>query len=296
MPSTPFLRALAALLVLSLHAVLLLAMHGALHDFGRRKPPQPDRLVIQLSLPPPEDATPPPPPPPKPPRPRPQAKPPEPPPTPLQSAVAVAPHPPASQAAPPPPTAEEWAFAAKYTLRNSKGYRHSWGQQVRSMMGTAVEGPEQGVVRFRIEIAPDGRLTRVDTLWTTSPAVEQRARKAIAALPPLPPTPTGKPLVFERTISFSPFAHDDPPTYDHDCLPQPPAFRNPFVWDGKSPQMRQPPPEPEPAMTAQEMEDCLRQLPQNSIDAEAARDRRAMERWGWSGSVGPGAAAAAGQK
>lgn len=295
MPSTPFLRALAALLVLSLHAVLLLTMHGALHDFGRRKPPQPDRLVIQLTLPPPEDAAPPPPPPPKP-RTRPQAKPPEPPPTPLQSAVAVAPHPPASQAAPPPPTAEEWAFAAKYTLRNSKGYRHSWGQQVRSMMGTAVEGPEQGVVRFRIEIAPDGRLTRVDTLWTTSPAVEQRARKAIAALPPLPPTPTGKPLVFERTISFSPFAHDDPPTYDHDCLPQPPAFRNPFVWDGKSPQMRQPPPEPEPAMTAQEMEDCLRQLPQNSIDAEAARDRRAMERWGWSGSAGPGAAAAAGQK
>lgn len=295
MPSTPFLRTLAALLVLSLHAVLLLAMHGALHDFGRRKPPQPDRLVIQLTLPPPEDAAPPPPPPPKP-RPRPQAKPPEPPPTPLQSAVAVAPHPPASQAAPPPPTAEEWAFAAKYTLRNSKGYRHNWGQQVRSMMGTAVEGPEQGVVRFRIEIAPDGRLTRVDTLWTTSPAVEQRARKAIAALPPLPPTPTGKPLVFERTISFSPFAHDDPPTYDHDCLPQPPAFRNPFVWDGKSPQMRQPPPEPEPAMTAQEMEDCLRQLPQNSIDAEAARDRRAMERWGWSGSAGPGAAAAAGQK
>jgi hypothetical protein len=296
MPSTPFLRALAALLVLSLHAVLLLAMHGALQEFGRRKPPQPDRLVIELSLPPPEDAAPPPPPPLKPPRPKLQAKPPEPPPTALQSVLAVAPHPPASQAAPPPPTAEEWAFAAKYTLRNSKGYRHSWGQQVRSLMGTAVEGPEQGVVRFRIEIAPDGRLSRVDTLWTTSPAVEQRARKAIAALPPLPPTPTGKPLVFERTISFGPFAHDDPPTYDHDCLPQPPAFRNPFVWDGKSPQMRQPPPEPEPAMTAQEMEDCLRQLPQNSIDAEAARDRRAMERWGWSASAGPGAAAAADQK
>lgn len=126
--------------------------------------------------------------------------------------------------------------------------------------------------------------------------MKQRAREAIAALPPRPPTPTCKPLAFECTISFSPFAHDDPPTHDRDCLTQPPALRNPFVWDGKSPQMRQPPPEPEPAMTAQEMEDCLRQLPQNSIDAESARDRCAMERWGWSGGAGPGAAAAAGQK
>ena len=60
----------------------------------------------------------------------------------------------ASMAAPPPPSAEEWAFAAKYTLKNSKGYRYSWGQQVRSLMGTALEGPDQGLVRFRIEIAP----------------------------------------------------------------------------------------------------------------------------------------------
>ena len=34
---------------------------------------------------------------------------------------------PASQAAPPAPTAQEWAFAAKYTLKNSKGYRYIWG-------------------------------------------------------------------------------------------------------------------------------------------------------------------------
>ena len=60
----------------------------------------------------------------------------------------------ASLAAPSAPTSEEWAFASKYTLKNSKGYRHSFGQQVRSMMGTAVEGPDQGQVRFRIEIAP----------------------------------------------------------------------------------------------------------------------------------------------
>jgi len=45
---------------------------------------------------------------------------------------------PASLAAPSAPTAEEWAFASKYTLKNSKGYRYSFGQQVRSMMGAAV--------------------------------------------------------------------------------------------------------------------------------------------------------------
>ena len=32
----------------------------------------------------------------------------------------------------------------------------------------------------------------------------------------------------------------------------------------------------------QAMEECLRQLPKDSIEAEAARDQRAMERWGWS--------------
>jgi hypothetical protein len=39
--------------------------------------------------------------------------------------------------APPPPSAEDWAFATKYSLKNSKAYRYMWGQQVRSMMGTA---------------------------------------------------------------------------------------------------------------------------------------------------------------
>lgn len=88
----------------------------------------------------------------------------------------VTPRQPASMAAPPAPTAEEWAFAGKYTLKNSKGYRYTWGQQVRSMMGTAVEGPDQGMARFRIEIAPDGRLTRLETLWSTSPVAERLAR------------------------------------------------------------------------------------------------------------------------
>lgn len=200
---------------------------------------------------------------------------------PLAAPAAPAPsdQPRASMAAPPPPTTEEWAFAANYTNKNSKGYRYSWGQQVRSMMGTAVEGPDQGVVRFRIEIAPDGSLTQVQTLWTTSAVAEQLARKAIQNMPPLPPTPTGKPLVFDKTISFSPFANDGPPRYKDDCLPDTPVFRNPFAWDGRSPQVvaaHAPLEKPDP----QALADCLRQLPKDSIEAETARDQRLMDRWG----------------
>ncbi len=184
----------------------------------------------------------------------------------------------ASMAAPAPPSAQEWAFAARYTLKNSKGYRYSWGQQVRSMMGTAVEGPDQGFVRFRIEIAPDGSLTQLQTLWTTSATAEKLARQAIQAMPPLPPTPTGKPLVFEKTISFSPFANDGPPLYKDDCLPDPPVFRNPFAWDGRSPQV-QPAPAPVTPPDPQALAECLRQLPKDSIEAESARDQRLMEQW-----------------
>lgn len=187
----------------------------------------------------------------------------------------------ATQAAPAPPSAQDWAFAAQYTLKNSKAYRHQWGLQVRSMMGTATEGPQQGLVRFRIEIAPDGQLSQLVTLWSTSDVAEKKAREAIARLPALPPTPTGLPLIFERTIAFSPFAHDDPPVYRYDCDPETATFRNAFVWDGQSAQMRQTPTAPAPK-TAQEMEDCRKQLPQETIDAEVARDRRVMERWGWS--------------
>lgn len=187
---------------------------------------------------------------------------------------------PAKMGAPPAPSAEEWAFAAKYTNKNSKGYRYSWGQQVRSMMGTAVEGPDQGVVRFRVEIAPDGSLARLETLWTTSVVAEQLARKAIEAMPALPPTPTGQPLIFEKTISFSPFVSDGPPSYRDDCLPDPPAFRNPFTWDGRSAQTRDDPPQPQ-KLDPKALEECMRQLPKDSIEAEMARDKRALERWGW---------------
>lgn len=191
----------------------------------------------------------------------------------------------ASMAAPPAPTAEEWAFAYRYTLKNSKGYRHTWGQQVRSMMGTAVEGPDQGAVRFRVEISPEGRLTRLETLWSTSPVAERLARQAIDSLPGWPPTPTGQPLVFEKTISFTPYATDGPPLYKDDCLPDRPAFGNPYAWDGRAdrpptPAQAQPAQPPDP----QALEECLKQLPRDSIEAESARDRRLMDQWGWASS------------
>ncbi|WP_296494642.1 energy transducer TonB, partial [Rhodoferax sp.] len=170
-------------------------------------------------------------------------------------------------------------FAAKYTLKNSKGYRHTWSQQVRSMMGTAVEGPDQGLVRLRVEIAPDGTLAKLETLWTTSTVAEQLARKAIENMPPSPPTPTGKPLIFEKTISFSPFASDGPPIYKDDCLPDLPAFRNPFAWDGKSPQV-QVESKPVEKLDPQALEECLKQLPQDTIEAESAHDQRLLDQWG----------------
>jgi hypothetical protein len=194
-------------------------------------------------------------------------------------AAAAPDKPPASMTAPPPPTAEEWAFAAKYTNKNSKGYRYSWGQQVRSMMGTAVEGSDQGFVRFRVEIAPEGTLAKLETLWTTSPVAEKLARQAVEAMPPLPPTPNGKPLIFEKTISFTPYASDGPPSYQDDCLPDPPAFRNPFAWDGKSHQVSSEPPQTVKA-DPKAMEECLKQLPKDSFEAEMERDKRIMDRWG----------------
>ena len=185
---------------------------------------------------------------------------------------------PASLATPSAPTAEEWAFASKYTLKNSKGYRHSFGQQVRSMMGTAVEGPDQGHVRFSIEIAPNGTVTKVETLWKTSDKAERLARKAMKSMPALPPTPTGKSLIFERTISFTPFATNDAPVYRDDCLPDTPAFSNPFAWDGKSPQeIKKSKPAEKPSPKA--LAECLKQLPQDSIDGITAEAQRQLDIW-----------------
>ncbi len=282
-------------LTLALHALVFgLAFTNVSGPADKPDPPAREREVTVLLLRPPE--------PPEPPEPQELAPEPEPPiraanapslpplslPVPEVSAAAepVITRALASLAAPPAPTAEEWAFASTYKLKNSKGYRYTWGQQVRSMMGTAVEGPDQGMVRFRIEIAPDGILTRLDTLWSTSAVAERLARQAIGRMPQWPPTPTGKPLIFEKTISFSPFASDGPPLYKDDCLPDPPVFSNPFAWDGGSARVQaqaEPAQKPDP----QTLEDCLKQLPKDSIEAERARDQRLMDQWGW-GSGKPG--------
>lgn len=257
------------------------AFVGLSHALLRTPPPPapPAEPIVLIEMPPPLREGPPPPPPTA-----------EPPLSPAESQLPVAPpdvavpepaddRPRAYQDAPPAPTAEEWAQASTYKLKNSKRYRHTWGQQVRSMMGTAFEGADQGVVRFRIEIAPDGTLVALTTLWSTSDKAEALARQAVQRMPPLPPTPSGKPLVFEKTISFQPFDTDVPPVYKNDCLPDPPSYRNPFAWDGKSAQ-RQLEQELDPPLTPEEMAECLKQLPQDTMEAEAASDRRQLEQWG----------------
>ncbi|MDZ4240195.1 MAG: energy transducer TonB [Hydrogenophaga sp.] len=268
---------------LGLSVALHLAAAGliiqAAHPTLRERPaPQEDTVVYLADIPPPEPA---------PARPEPvqpaSAPPlapvakPEPP-APQAPDLATPPPGAATMDAPPAPTAQEWAQAATYTLKNSKRYRYHWGQHVRSLMGTAIEGPEQGAVRFRIEIAPSGQLAQLDTLWTTSPTVEQRARQAVQAMPPLPPTPNGKPLVFEKTIVFDAFTAEAPPLYKNDCEPDPPQHGNRFVWDGRSPQVATAQPDTEPLDPAAYAE-CLKQLPQDSIEAEAASDERQQKQW-----------------
>jgi hypothetical protein len=191
---------------------------------------------------------------------------------------------PASLEAPPAPSAEEWQLASTYKLKNSKRYRHNWGQLVRSMMGTAVEGAGQGMVRFRIEIAPDGTLASVKELWSTSSNASRLALEAIKSLPALPPTPTGQPLIFERTISFLPYETGWPPSYTLDCLPDPPAFKNPFAWDGKSPQeaVRHQAPKRASADAEAAQEKCVTDSTAETIEQEETEMKRQVEiyRWG----------------
>lgn len=267
---------LALLLSVGLHVGAIWVLAHALKR-APAPPEQPAEPIVMIQVPPPKvPLTPPEPnkPPPLSPEPK------------LQPAVSTEQPPPvtadvrprAYQEAPPAPTAEDWALASTYKLKNSKRYRHTWGQHVRSMMGTAFEGADQGVVRFRIEIAPNGTLLSLTTLWSTSDKAEALARQAVQQMPPLPPTPNGKLLVFEKTISFQPFDADVPPMYKDDCLPDPPSYRNRFAWDGKS-DRAQAEPEREPPLSPEELAECLKQLPQDSIEAETAHDKRQLEQW-----------------
>ena len=72
---------------------------------------------------------------------------------------------------------------------------------------------------------------------------------------------------------------DAPPLYKNDCEPDPVQHGNRFVWDGRSPQVVA-----EQAV-AQKLDpaayaECLKQLPQDSIEAEAASDERQQKQWG----------------
>lgn len=178
--------------------------------------------------------------------------------------------------APPAPTAEEWKLASTYTLKNSKRYRYTWAQQVRSMMGTAVEGPQQGMVRLHIEIAPDGKLAKADVLWSTSETAEKLALQAIRSLPPLPPTPTGKPLVFDKTIAFMPYETGWPPVYKYDCVPDPPSFHNRFAQNGASTRTAS----QEPEANASADTDCSPDDTSDSIEAEEKDMQRQFKEWG----------------
>jgi len=263
---------------LLLALVLSLGVHASLLLWPVQPPPPlppvPEVVRVTLAPPPEPEKKPFPPdtPPPKAERPQPDRVPDAPPPPAKQ---------PATMAAPPAPTAEEWQLASTYTLKNSKRYRYNWGQQVRSMMGTAVEGEQQGLVRVQVEIAPDGKLARVEVLWSTSERVEKLALQAIHAMPPLPPTPTGKPLIFEKTIAFLPFETGWPPIYKNDCLPDPPTYRNPFAWDGASP-----PPRPhanandsDVPRSASPPTECPDAGP-DSIEAEEKDMERQFKEWG----------------
>jgi hypothetical protein len=271
----------ALLLSVALHALALAWLAG----WTPRLPsPQPETVTYMVDVPPPKPpadtpvATPPPaapqalaPPPIS--EPTPQA-----PDAPAEPAPASPDKPRASRDAPAPPSAEDWAQASTYTLKNGKRYRYNWGLQLRSLMGTAVEGESNGVVRFRVTIAPDGSLALLETLWATSAATERLARQAIERMPPLPPTPGGAPLVFERTIAFDPWSDEMPPIYKDDCLPDPPQLRNPYVWDGRSPQGPAVQPVAE-KIDEQAYAECLKQLPQDTVEAEAAHNERQIKRW-----------------
>lgn len=268
----------ALLLSVALHALALAWLAGWTPRLA--PPPAPETVTYMVDLPPPDmEASPPPA--------APQAQAPTPsskrtreaPAEPAPSAPDTSPvKPRASRDAPAPPSAEDWAMASTYTLKNGKRYRYNWGLQLRSLMGTAVEGENNGVVRFRVTIAPDGTLALLETLWATSAATERLARQAMERMPPLPPTPGGAPLVFERTIAFNPWSDETPPIYKDDCLPDPPQLRNPYVWDGQSPQG----PAVQPVADKLDPEayaECLKQLPQDTVEAEAAHNERQIKRW-----------------
>jgi len=69
------------------------------------------------------------------------------------------------------------------------------------------------------------------------------------------------------------------PIYRDDCLPDTPAFINPFAWDGKS-QQEIKKSKPTEQLSPEALAECLKQLPQDSIDGVTAHDQRQLDQWG----------------
>ncbi len=132
------------------------------------------------------------------------------------------------------------------------------------------------------------KLAKIETLWSTSEVAEKLARHAMESLPPLPPTPTGQPLVFEQTIAFVPYESGWPPIYKYDCFADAPTFKNPFVWNGTSPQVDPPivPRSAPPPTKAPNHVGCHNDAQPDSMEAETADIKRQFDFWGvrlWNG-------------
>jgi hypothetical protein len=88
--------------------------------------------------------------------------------------------------------------------------------------------------------------------------------------------------VFEQTIAYVPYDSGWPPIYKNDCLPDPPKFQNPFVWDGKSPKNESriaPKNAPSAGQPASDS-GCPNEAQPDSIEAEAADIKRQLDFWG----------------
>ena len=90
-------------------------------------------------------------------------------------------------------------------------------------------------------------------------------------------TGTSRAIAHDPEVELA-FTADAPPLYKYDCEPDPVQHGNRFVWDGRSPQAVA-----EQAV-AQKLDpvayaECLKQLPQDSIEAEAASDERQQKQW-----------------
>lgn len=61
-------------------------------------------------------------------------------------------------------------------------------------------------------------------------------------------------------------------------LPDTPSFSNPFAWDGKSPQDIKKN-KPAEKLSPEALAECLKQLPQNSIEGITAEAQRQLDIW-----------------